>query len=66
MGRAKKAGKPKASKRAVEEPGRSATLETVEVVPQENETVPETQQGTREGEDLNELENEEVQTPNDD
>ncbi|CAI0475613.1 unnamed protein product [Linum tenue] len=33
---------------------------------EENETVPETQQATREGEHLNELENEEVQPPNDD
>ncbi|CAL1360140.1 unnamed protein product [Linum trigynum] len=49
MGRPKKAGKSKPSKRQMEEPGRSATLEIVEVVPQENETVPETQQATREG-----------------
>ncbi|CAI0540298.1 unnamed protein product [Linum tenue] len=66
MGRPKKAGKSKPSKRPVEEPGRSAPLETIEVVSQENETVPETQQETREGEHLNELENEEVQSPNDD
>ncbi|CAL1355275.1 unnamed protein product [Linum trigynum] len=59
MGRPKKAEKSKPSKRPMEEPGRSATLDTVEVVPQENETVPKTQQATREGEHLNELENEE-------
>ncbi|CAL1379630.1 unnamed protein product [Linum trigynum] len=67
MGRPKKAGKTKPSKRSVEEQERSAPLETVEVVSRENETMPETQQAEREGEQhLNELENEEVQPPNDD
>ncbi|CAL1355319.1 unnamed protein product [Linum trigynum] len=60
MGRPKKAGKTKPSKRPVEEPERSAPVENVEVVTQESETMPETQQAEREGEQqVNELENEE-------
>ncbi|CAL1379501.1 unnamed protein product [Linum trigynum] len=67
MGRPKKAGKTKPSKRPVEEPERSAPVENVEVVTQESETMPETQQAEREGEQqVNELENEEVHLPNDD
>ncbi|CAI0560164.1 unnamed protein product [Linum tenue] len=67
MGRPKKAGKAKPSKRPVEEPERSAPVENVEVVTQESETMPETQQAEREGEQqVNELENEEVHIPNDD
>ncbi|CAI0380757.1 unnamed protein product [Linum tenue] len=67
MGRPKKAGKTKLSKRPVEEPERSAPVENVEVVTQESETMPETQQAEREGEQqVNELENEEVHIPNDD
>ncbi|CAL1381747.1 unnamed protein product [Linum trigynum] len=67
MGRPKKAGKTKPSKRPVEEQERSAPVDNVEVVTQESETVPETQQEEREGEQqVNELENEEVHPPNDD